>query len=115
MSAVRMIVHVRDGADDPPFPGDTSILAYAGDEVFQAMVDYRGNRDLADWQWYGEDVTPRHPPLPDVGGLWVLDGSYVETCDTDYTAPVEGVWRRPTDTEIRRLADGLPVWGEDEP
>lgn len=102
MSAVHMIIHVRDGAAEPLFPGDAVIL------------DYRGNRDLADWRGYGSDEE-KHPPIPDDAGLWVLEGTYTETSETDYTAAVEGAWRRPTAAELRRLVDGIPVWGEEEP
>ena len=114
MSAVHMIIHVRDGAAEPLFPGDAVILDYAGDSEFCDMVDYRGNRDLADWRGYGSDEE-KHPPIPDDAGLWVLEGTYTETSETDYTAAVEGAWRRPTAAELRRLVDGIPVWGEEEP
>ena len=105
-----MIIHARCFAETLPFPGDTVILDYAGDDEFVGMVDYRGSRDLADWPQGGERL---FPPIPDDRGLWVLEGTYDETSETDYTEPVEGVWRRPTDAELRRLAEGLPVWGED--
>lgn len=108
MSECHMTVYVDINRND-----DTPILLlHHGDDVFRAMVTYRG-LDLADWRWrrrYDDDAM--FPHVPREGGLWVLDGDYTEPSEDDYTAAITGEWRRPTIGEVARLTVGGPVWDE---